>query len=99
MGFRVEEFESSSQGGCSSIGSGPSGGNLLGEMPFASFLLGGILSLASVCGIQGRGSIEGQQPAEPDDPNSSTLNPKRLKKSGVGKLAFRIDRQTRALLY
>ncbi|HXZ38076.1 MAG TPA: hypothetical protein VEL68_18775 [Thermodesulfobacteriota bacterium] len=31
--------------------------------------------------------MEGKAPAEPDDPNSSTLNPNKHEKLGVGKLA------------
>jgi len=33
----------------------------------------------------GRSFMEGKAPAEPDDPNSSTLNPNKREKLGVGK--------------
>jgi hypothetical protein len=61
-------------------------------MPLAASLLGEISSLASFCGNQGRSSVERQEPAEPDDPNPSTLNPNGRKKSGVGKAVLFIDK-------
>jgi hypothetical protein len=61
-------------------------------MPFPGFLLGGNSSLASLCGLQGRSLIAQREPAEPDDPNSSTLNPTRQEKLGVGKSDKTLDK-------
>jgi hypothetical protein len=35
--------------------------------------------------------MERSAPAEPDDPNSSTLNPNRHEKLGAGKAHYRLD--------
>jgi hypothetical protein len=44
------------------------------------------LSLASLCGVQAREQLEKSLPAEPDDPNSSGLNPNEQERPGVDKL-------------
>jgi hypothetical protein len=91
MGFRMEELGSSSWGGGASIGSGLSRRNLRGKVVWLGFLLEGISSLASPCGGSGRSFMERYAPAEPDDPNSSTLNPNLQGKLGVGKSIDRLD--------
>ena len=52
------------------------------KAPFPIILPGGISSPAPLCGIQGRSSIDRQQPAEPDDPDSPALKPNLHKKMG-----------------
>jgi len=59
-------------------------------MLWFSFLLGGISSQAPPAehGEEFHGRIA---PAEPDDPNSSALNPNKHEKLGVGKPGFLLD--------
>ena len=85
MGFRLEEFGSSSSGGHSFIGSGLSRGDSQGEMFSPSLASGVNSSPASLCGGQAGRGLENHDPAEPDDPNSSSLNPNDHGKMGMGK--------------
>jgi hypothetical protein len=75
MGSRLREFGSSSQGGYSFNESGLSRGDTQGEMFLLSPTSDAISSQASLCGGQGGRPLESYDPAEPDDPNSVSLNP------------------------
>jgi hypothetical protein len=54
-------------------------------MVYPSLASGAISSQASLCGGKSGGILENDDPAEPDDPNSSSLNPNEHKKRGMGK--------------
>jgi hypothetical protein len=52
-----------------------------------------ISSQASHCGGWAGRRIENDDPAEPDDPNSFSLNPNEHKKLGMGKAVSGIDKR------
>jgi hypothetical protein len=67
------------------MGSGLSRRDSPGEMVWPSLASGAISSQASLCGGRAGRWLENDDPAEPDDPNSSSLNPNEHKKLGMGK--------------